>query len=125
MPGTLYVILRHEGIAAPHFDLMFQTEPASLLATWRLQSWPPPPSQAAEKLPDHRTAYLTFEGEISGGRGIVRRVEQGICATERTSDREWKVFLQSLPTGEKQSLLLRQESGGGWQCSVISPAPGE
>lgn len=34
-------------------------------------------SFAAERLPDHRAAYLTYEGEISGGRGRVRRVATG------------------------------------------------
>lgn len=31
----------------------------------------------ALQLPDHRAVYLTFEGEISGGRGHVRRIAQG------------------------------------------------
>jgi hypothetical protein len=30
-----YVILRHEGIDQPHFDLMFEAAPGALLATWR------------------------------------------------------------------------------------------
>jgi hypothetical protein len=31
----------------------------------------------AEPMPDHRSLYLTFEGEISGGRGTVTRVAEG------------------------------------------------
>jgi hypothetical protein len=31
----------------------------------------------AQRLADHRAAYLEYEGEVSGGRGRVRRVAQG------------------------------------------------
>ena len=31
----------------------------------------------ARSLPDHRLAYLDYEGEISGGRGTVRRIDSG------------------------------------------------
>jgi hypothetical protein len=33
----------------------------------------------AERTPDHRAAYLTREGEVSGGRGTVARVAAGWC----------------------------------------------
>jgi hypothetical protein len=33
----------------------------------------------AERIGDHREAYLTFEGEVSGGRGAVCRVAEGTC----------------------------------------------
>ena len=32
---------------------------------------------ACEKLPDHRLAYLTYEGDISGDRGCVSQVLKG------------------------------------------------
>lgn len=32
----------------------------------------------AEKTPDHRAVYLDYEGEVSGGRGVVARVAEGI-----------------------------------------------
>jgi hypothetical protein len=51
------------------------------LRTWSLSH--APDSQAAitaEALPDHRLAYLDFEGEISGGRGAVARWDQGTYA---------------------------------------------
>jgi hypothetical protein len=90
-----------------------------------MQTWPPPRApQAAEKLADHRQDYLTFEGEISGGRGRVERVEQGICRVKRGADGGWMILLQSLPAGEKQSLRLRQESGGGWVCAIMTDEPG-
>lgn len=32
---------------------------------------------AATRMPDHRVAFLTYEGPLSGGRGTVRRVAEG------------------------------------------------
>jgi hypothetical protein len=71
-----YVILRHDGVPAPHFDLMFETSPGSALATWRSNTWPPGPGPV-QKLADHRRDYLAYEGPVSHGRGYVRRVEAG------------------------------------------------
>jgi hypothetical protein len=34
---------------------------------------------AGERLADHRRAYLTYEGEVSGGRGRVTRLARGRC----------------------------------------------
>jgi hypothetical protein len=110
---TLYVILRHEGVAEPHFDLMIQTAPGSPLSTWRLAAWPPPARAAAQKLPDHRVAYLTFEGEISGGRGRVRRVEQGTCRVQSVPA-GFDVVLMPQPADRKLTLRLRPVSGDEW-----------
>ena len=77
MAALRYVILRHEGVPEPHFDLMFEIAEGSKLATWRSPSWPPVTSQRIEKLVDHRREYLTYEGPISNDRGRVTRVESG------------------------------------------------
>ena len=118
MSGTRYAILRHEGVADPHYDLMFQTEPDGMLATWRLNAWRPTGAMPAEKLPDHRQAYLTFEGEISGGRGRVKRVEQGICRATRSADGAWDVLLDPQPSGEKLILRLQPAFGDRWICEL-------
>lgn len=39
----------------------------------------------AIRLPDHRPQYLTYEGEISEGRGAVERIAAGRCFV----DQEW------------------------------------
>jgi hypothetical protein len=74
-----FVILHHEGVDDPHFDIMLETSPASSLATWRSPVWPITEPTSLEQLADHRPDYLEFEGEISGGRGRVRRIESGTC----------------------------------------------
>ena len=75
-----YVVLRHEtppgAERTEHWDWMF--EAAESLATWAVERLPTDGSDvAAERLPDHRKAYLDYEGPISGGRGDVRRWDEG------------------------------------------------
>ena len=50
------------------------------LRTWALAEEPCGPlSCFAEQLPDHRLVYLEYEGEVSGGRGVVNRYDAGEC----------------------------------------------
>jgi hypothetical protein len=72
-----YVVLRHEGVDRPHFDLLFETAPGSALAAWRAQHWPVEDGEAVEPLADHRRVYLDYQGPVSGDRGVVRRVHEG------------------------------------------------
>ncbi len=88
-----FVILLHETPAdSPrprHYDLMFERDsPAAAanlahpgppsLRTWACAECPVlVPSTMADELADHRPAYLEYEGEISQGRGTVRRMAQG------------------------------------------------
>ncbi len=61
-----------------HFDWMFQSD--SCLATWataRRLSVDRKAETGAIRLPDHRSAYLDYEGAVSGNRGTVARVESG------------------------------------------------
>jgi len=70
-----FVLLEHhrDGV---HWDFML--EAAATLRTWALDA----PivvgvPQPARSLPDHRAAYLDYEGPISGDRGTVRRIDRG------------------------------------------------
>ena len=71
-----FVVLEHEWNGV-HWDFMIEDE--GRLRTWAIDV----PLVAGEELParalpDHRLDYLTYEGPVSGGRGIVRRVDGGI-----------------------------------------------
>ncbi len=73
-----FVILHHTGHGDEHWDLML--EYADSLLTWQLER--EPPSLAALPIPakrigNHRKLYLDYEGPVSGGRGTVRRVDDG------------------------------------------------
>ncbi len=82
-----YVILRHEtppGYVRPtHWDLML--EMGEVLRTWALAEEPQAGSTIeAEALPDHRPAYLDFEGAVSS-RGSVSRFDSGTYTLESES----------------------------------------
>lgn len=70
-----FVLLEHrwEGI---HWDFML--ERGASLRTWAIDAPVVPGSDLpARSLPDHRLAYLEYEGPVSGDRGRVRRVAEG------------------------------------------------
>jgi len=101
-----YVILRHENIAAPHFDLMFETTPGGLLATWRSDFWPIVQPTPLLRLGDHRRDYLTYEGPLTGNRGSVRRIEAGTFVRQTPSAAEIKVELTTGSATRKMQLTL-------------------
>ena len=72
-----FVVLQHTGHGEAHFDLMLAVDESGPLLTWRLSEWPMTASTTITPLPPHRRAYLTFEGDVSRGRGRVRRVAAG------------------------------------------------
>lgn len=53
-------------------------EDGAALKTWALPFLPAPGMEGhAVQLPDHRLKYLDYEGEVSNGRGSVKRVNAG------------------------------------------------
>ncbi|MCY2966352.1 MAG: hypothetical protein NT069_22425 [Planctomycetota bacterium] len=66
-----FVVLRHDWPDL-HWDLMLEN--GATLRTWRL-SRPPDLVGPIEvrAIADHRLAYLTYEGPVSGNRGTVTR----------------------------------------------------
>lgn len=82
MMGNAFVILQHSDWGEEHFDLLL--ERGAGLEAWQVAAGGVAPwnlaageSLAARPLAEHRTIYLTYEGEVSGGRGTVRRVDEG------------------------------------------------
>lgn len=72
-----FVILEHRW-AGVHWDIMLEREPGGPLRTWAVDTEIVPGEiQAARVLGDHRASYLEYEGEVSGGRGSVSRVDHG------------------------------------------------
>lgn len=94
-----FVLLLHEcpndRPRATHCDLMLEDHGS--LRTWSLRQLPKDwsglkravllPEFAssnivdAERLPDHRPAYLDYEGPVSGDRGSVQRLDSGAFTT--------------------------------------------
>ncbi len=76
--GNRFVILHHSGFGREHWDLCL--EHGEALLTWRLWRLPGEPGGfpiPADRIGDHRKAYLEYEGPLSGDRGMVKRVDQG------------------------------------------------
>ncbi len=91
-----------------HYDLMLERGEA--LATWAV---PVPPEEIegaveAPRLADHRRRYLTYEGEIGGGRGRVRIHDRGAYEEEAWEDAEIRVTL----AGERLSGTWRLTAAG-------------
>lgn len=86
-----FVVLRHECAAhsarPSHWDLML--EHSGKLLTWALSEAPGASGEMiAESLPDHRLAYLDYEGPVSGDRGEVTRWDRGTLVIQRRQDDE-------------------------------------
>ncbi|MFM9996414.1 MAG: hypothetical protein ACKVU4_11520 [Phycisphaerales bacterium] len=80
MPRT--VLLRHDlPDGSAHYDWMIQRPggPGATLVAFRVTERIDAGVAAfvAERIGDHRAAYLDYEGEVSGGRGRVTRVAEG------------------------------------------------
>jgi hypothetical protein len=85
MPRHPTVLLRHDTPAGLHYDWLM-TDPndvAGKLWTARVDvpsfQWQELACFDAEPTFAHRRKYLTFQGELSGNRGRVRRIDQGFA----------------------------------------------
>lgn len=116
-----FVILHHElppgHERGTHFDLML--EMGGVLRTWSLPELPEVGKVIqAEALPDHRLAFLEYEGPVSGNRGTVSRVEEG----EYHAVEETEVFLRCQIAGKliDGMLMLRRDekSPGSWMATL-------
>ena len=88
-----FVVLRHDvpsGVGRGlHWDFMLET--GDVLCTWALAEKPEPTGTSclAERLDDHRLIYLDYEGNVSGNRGTVTRLDRGdYTAAEDDSPRD-------------------------------------
>jgi predicted heme/steroid binding protein len=113
-----FVVLEHESPRGRHWDFML--EMGGVLATWALAQ--PPDStgvMTVEALPDHRPAYLDYEGPISGGRGSVTRWDQGTYQRMHQSDAELAVRLEGGKLTGRAMLTRLPGEAGRWQFSFL------
>jgi hypothetical protein len=76
-----FVILEHRWRGV-HWDLMLETA-GGCLRTWAIdEEIVGGRVVGARRLGDHRVEYLGYEGPISGDRGWVRRVDEGVYESE-------------------------------------------
>jgi hypothetical protein len=69
-------------------------ESGELLKTWALDERPQPGiCISATQLPDHRKAYLDYEGPVSDNRGSVSQWDCGLFAVIEQDEQHWIVQL--------------------------------
>jgi len=110
MPSHKYVILVHDHPFL-HWDLMLEQN--GVLQSWRLHAEPMSQTEiAAETLPDHRLAYLEYEGPVSDDRGTVSRWDRGHYSVLQQNEDSLAVQL----AGEKLNgpALLSRQSDTMW-----------
>jgi hypothetical protein len=93
MPSR-FVILHHQVAGGEHWDLML--ERGEILLTWQLPREPVERSSLpmpAKRIFDHRKAYLTCEGPVSGDRGSVARVDAGTVEIKEAAPDRYLVLL--------------------------------
>ena len=86
---TATVLLRH-GLpdGSWHHDWMIDPGDDRPLITFRTNAMIPDVERfEAERIGDHRRAYLTYQGPVSGGRGEVTRVAEGAARLIDASER--------------------------------------
>jgi len=116
-----FVILRHETSAGfpreSHFDLML--ERAGALQTWAMEKLPAQgEGVSAERLPDHRLAYLDYEGEVSGERGTVSRVDAGDYECLQESETRLAVRVSGQVIRGTLTLITDDETTHRWRISL-------
>ena len=72
------------------------------------------------QLPDHRLAYLNYEGEVSGDRGSVYRVAQGRYESVSRAPNRLKIAAQSGSLEGTWELTRHQDSK--WLLAASNPA---
>ncbi len=110
-----FVLLEHvwDGV---HYDFMLEAWPGGPLKTWAIDTEVVPDRDLpAKSLPDHRAAYLDFEGAISGGRGIVKRIDRGEYEVVEWTDESVRVRIkEGQICGEVALWKVRGEETSAW-----------
>jgi hypothetical protein len=93
-----------------HWDLMLDV--GESLRSWRLGAIPEPGvTTTCVSTPDHRRAYLDYEGPVSGNRGSVKRVLSGdYSIVEETAMR---LHIVLAPPGPALEITLSPTMGPG------------
>ena len=113
-----FVVLEHRNGAGVHWDIMIEIEPGGPLRTWSIDRVSAlEQGSVARLLPDHRRSYLEYEGPISGGRGEVKRWDEGTCLIHALNETEVLLTFQGSQLegpGSFRLIARGSESGPSW-----------
>lgn len=107
--SSRFVIHKHTQEGQTHWDLM--VEQGDVLKTWRLDN--PPEKLSSQKTKatpifDHDKKFLTYQGPVNNGKGIVEIADEGNCIIESETDKEIKIKLEGKILKGKFSLAFNQ-----------------
>jgi len=113
-----FVVLQHDTPRGRHWDFMLET--GDVLATWALDA-PPDAGTAvsAAALPDHRPAYLDYEGPISGDRGSVAQWDGGTYELVDSDDTRWAVQLAGRRLVGRATLVRVADEPNRWHFEFV------
>ena len=115
-----FVVLEHRW-GGVHWDFMVEIAPGAALRTWAVDAEPTAGRDLpARALGDHRRDYLTREGEVSGGRGTVRRWDEGTCAVEIWQDDRVQLVLDGRQLTGPVELWVWPPDGAGLVSGTAS-----
>lgn len=109
-----YAILEHRWDRV-HWDFLVEDGPK--LRTWAIDS----PivegtDQPARSLPAHRLVYLDYEGDVSGGRGSVRRWDEGTCEVVEWGEERVRLVLSGGQlVGSVELWCVEEEGRSAWR----------
>lgn len=115
------VILYHEtpddAAVDSHLDFMLQANDE--LLTWRWDTIPQDNQVfVASRLANHRIEYLTLEGQLSGNRGTVTRIDQGTFEPViEGSQQQFSIFIQT--TKFQGELVAEALSEDRWEFRLL------
>ena len=96
-----------------HVDWMIARDRAgrepliSFRLPWRIDELKPGQRMAAERIADHRPAYLDYEGPVSDERGSVRRLVWGTVVSEHRWPSSWDFEIRWQDRGDGMSIRQR------------------
>lgn len=111
------VVLEHTRAGEnTHFDWLIDQDGVSPLISFRTHTNPldGPAEFRCERAPDHRRAYLEFEGELSGGRGSVRRGARIEIECFESDDDGLSIMVRARHVGSVITWRVRSRSDGLW-----------
>lgn len=96
-----------------HWDFMIEVD--GVLATWALSAQPLAEQRISTiQLPDHRRAYLEYEGPISGDRGAVKQWDRGVYRLVQRKADLVQVQLKGQILSGLATLTRASEDGAWW-----------
>jgi hypothetical protein len=121
------VLLRHQCPAGDHYDWMIEDPRAEagrgMLLTWRTAQptsrWSELGRLELEPIATHRRDYLTFEGALTGGRGQVRRIDEGFVTGIEWTAAGGRLEIRMRGFAGQVDLACTEE--GRWELRVVRP----